>query len=314
MRVIPLRTLPGLRPPWALPYAAPRAPGATRPWLQERAFTTFRWWAILLGVLSSLAAPRHVFASLALLIALAGGNAAVAGLLAAGPDPRRLARARQLATALEWSGAAAFMLLRADEAHAATADVLVLLVAIVGARYRLRGLALGTLAAWFAIALLVAMQTRVHGILSADEAWQVAAERANLIWLTALAIATLVTVSDDERRALAWRHGDDVRALEERHAAERLAMDARHAAELDAFRRERSGLSAREWELLPLLARGLTYAQAAQQMGVEIESIRTYVRRIGAKLDAHGRQAIVAAARQRGWLADDAPRAPQPDA
>jgi DNA-binding CsgD family transcriptional regulator len=236
-------------------------------------------------------------------------------------DARRLARAQAAATALEWGGAVAVIGLRRDDAHASTTGVLLLLLAIVGARYRLRGLVLGTLTAWFLIALLVLLHANAYGALATTDAWQLAGERAELIGVMALAISTLVSVSDGERQVVATERERErgamrsefeaeLRVMMARQESERRALCAEHAAELGQYRRERSGLSDREWELLPLLARGLTYAQAAEQLGVELESIRTYVKRIGAKLAVHGRRAIVAEATARGWIADESPPAP----
>jgi DNA-binding CsgD family transcriptional regulator len=256
-----------------------------------------------------------------LLVFLAVGNLLVARLLADASNARRLARAQAAATALEWGGAVAVIGLRRNEAHASTTGVLLLLLAIVGARYRLRGLVLGTLAAWLILALLVLLHANAYGGLTTTDAWKLASERAELIGVMALAISTLVSVSDGERqviaterererRAMRSEFEDELRVLLARQESERRALCADHEAELGRYRRERSGLSDREWELLPLLARGLTYAQAAEQLGVELESIRTYVKRTGAKLAVHGRRAIVAEATARGWIADDSPPAP----
>jgi len=55
-------------------------------------------------------------------------------------------------------------------------------------------------------------------------------------------------------------------------------------------------LSDRESEVLALIARGLTNAQIADELYLSIETIKTYVKRLYAKLDVHNRaQAAVAA-------------------
>ena len=49
--------------------------------------------------------------------------------------------------------------------------------------------------------------------------------------------------------------------------------------------------------MLALIARGLTNAQIADELYLSIETIKTYVKRLYAKLDVHNRaQAAVAAA------------------
>ena len=55
-------------------------------------------------------------------------------------------------------------------------------------------------------------------------------------------------------------------------------------------------LSDRESEVLALIARGLTNAQIADELYLSVETVKTYVKRLYAKLDVHNRaQAAVAA-------------------
>ena len=55
-------------------------------------------------------------------------------------------------------------------------------------------------------------------------------------------------------------------------------------------------LSDRESEVLALIAQGLTNAQIAEELYLSIETVKTYVKRLYAKLDVHNRaQAAVAA-------------------
>ncbi|MET0145654.1 MAG: response regulator transcription factor [Ilumatobacteraceae bacterium] len=59
-------------------------------------------------------------------------------------------------------------------------------------------------------------------------------------------------------------------------------------------------LSDRESEVLALIARGLTNAQIAEELYLSIETVKTYVKRLYAKLDVHNRaQAAVAASTQQ---------------
>ncbi len=61
-----------------------------------------------------------------------------------------------------------------------------------------------------------------------------------------------------------------------------------------------SELSDRESEVLALIARGLTNAQIAVELYLSIETVKTYVKRLYAKLDVHNRaQAAVAASAHR---------------
>lgn len=58
----------------------------------------------------------------------------------------------------------------------------------------------------------------------------------------------------------------------------------------------RVDLSDRESEVLALIARGLTNAQIAAELFLSVETVKTYVKRLYAKLDVHNRaQAAVAA-------------------
>jgi DNA-binding NarL/FixJ family response regulator len=52
-------------------------------------------------------------------------------------------------------------------------------------------------------------------------------------------------------------------------------------------------LSPRERELLDGLAAGLAYKQIGEQMGVSIDTVRTYIRRIYEKLHVHSRTEAV---------------------
>lgn len=61
-------------------------------------------------------------------------------------------------------------------------------------------------------------------------------------------------------------------------------------------------LSPRESEVLGLLARGFTYGEAAQRMGVQLSTVQSHVRNIYGKLDVHNRSEAVFEARQLGLL------------
>ena len=68
--------------------------------------------------------------------------------------------------------------------------------------------------------------------------------------------------------------------------------------------RDTGPLSAREQEVLELLASGLTSADVGTALGIAEETVQTHVRRSMAKLDARSRTQAVASAIRRGWLGD----------
>jgi len=80
---------------------------------------------------------------------------------------------------------------------------------------------------------------------------------------------------------------------------ERVVAGERVGFDTDASGRPTSrvvDLSDRESEVLALIAKGLTNAQIADELYLSIETVKTYVKRLYAKLDVHNRaQAAVAA-------------------
>lgn len=63
-----------------------------------------------------------------------------------------------------------------------------------------------------------------------------------------------------------------------------------------------SDLSAREHEVLDLLARGFTYTETAQHLRIGVSTVHTHVNGIYRKLDVHNKAEAVFEARQLGWL------------
>jgi DNA-binding CsgD family transcriptional regulator len=61
-------------------------------------------------------------------------------------------------------------------------------------------------------------------------------------------------------------------------------------------------LSAREVEVLHLVAAGRTNPQIATALQIAPDTVRSHMQRLSAKLGVSGRAAIVSAAYQRGWL------------
>ena len=61
-------------------------------------------------------------------------------------------------------------------------------------------------------------------------------------------------------------------------------------------------LSRRESQVLDLIARGFTYPEIAQQLGLSVTTVQTHVRNIYGKLDVHSKTEAVYEARQLGLL------------
>ncbi|MBQ0942966.1 response regulator transcription factor [Ideonella sp. 4Y16] len=78
----------------------------------------------------------------------------------------------------------------------------------------------------------------------------------------------------------------------ERH---RPAAAAAHATEIEP-------LTAKETEVLDLVAKGLTYVEVAAQLGVAVSTVRTHVRGVYGKLGAHNKTEAVFEARQLGLI------------
>jgi DNA-binding NarL/FixJ family response regulator len=58
-------------------------------------------------------------------------------------------------------------------------------------------------------------------------------------------------------------------------------------------KQESEALSARERQVLQLLARGFAYKQIGEEIGVSMDTTRTYIRRIYEKLHVHSRTEAV---------------------
>ncbi len=61
-------------------------------------------------------------------------------------------------------------------------------------------------------------------------------------------------------------------------------------------------LSRRETEVLDLIARGFTYSEIAQQLGLSVTTVQSHVRNMYGKLDVHSKTEAVYEARQLGLL------------
>jgi two-component system nitrate/nitrite response regulator NarL len=66
-------------------------------------------------------------------------------------------------------------------------------------------------------------------------------------------------------------------------------------------------LSPREKEIVTRIARGESTRQMSLTMNITLETVRTYVKKVMAKLGAHSRLQIAALASRDGWLTEQAP-------
>ncbi len=87
--------------------------------------------------------------------------------------------------------------------------------------------------------------------------------------------------------------------------AQILDLSGRRTGTTAAVAGARTPLTAREREVLTLLAHGATSADVATRLGIGDETVQTHVRRARVKLGAHTRTEAVAKALRLGWL--DAP-------
>ena len=65
---------------------------------------------------------------------------------------------------------------------------------------------------------------------------------------------------------------------------------------------ERPKLTARQQQILDLVARGFTYPEVAEQVRVSLNTIHTHIRNIYGKLGVHNKTEAVFEARQIGLL------------
>lgn len=257
-------------------------------WLLETSLVWARWGAAALA-LSLIPLFPSVPLPLSLLPALilALGNAGLTWWLRQRRSAQRLRGACWLATGLEWAAALAVLgLFDWGPPGEVRVSILLLLVMVAGVRFGLTGLTGAAGAAALVVGVLLGTHILLRGGLDGRatqgllQGWEVAV-------VAVLLIAGLVAAREQWRR---W-------------------AEAQWSQDQEAVQRVRFGLSAREWSLLPLLARDeLTYEHIGTALGISSETVKTYVQRIGKKLGVTGRRAVVSAARQHGLL-----RPTQPD-
>ena len=257
-------------------------------WLLESWLLRVRWRGMLtiLAVIP-LSLNDSPLLSVLLALGLTAGNLGITRLMQRAPDPPQLRAIQRFATFLEWAVVLSIMCLHSDETTGLPQAILLVLMVITGARYRLQGLWRATIAAVVIVAGLVLVQSLVFKLLTTSAAIQVFVAWACLMWLMALIIRGVLQASGEWVR---WREG--------RWDHERAGLQGL-----------RYRLSPQERKVLPFLVHeGLTYEEIGKRLCISGETVKTHTRRIGAKLGVSGsRAAVVAAAQTLGLLSSGEP-------
>jgi DNA-binding NarL/FixJ family response regulator len=78
--------------------------------------------------------------------------------------------------------------------------------------------------------------------------------------------------------------------------------DTAHKAETKAMPEDDPALTPREAEVLQLIAKGFSYTEVGQHLGLSLATIQSHVRSIYGKLEVHSRGEAVFEASRRGLL------------
>lgn len=274
--------LPSLMVPMPRPEVAAADADLVRHRLFEVWLLRIRWLSLPPGLpLVPLFPPVAQLLYIPLLVGIAIGNLWLGKVVGGAPDRRLLRKASRVGTVLDWSAVLVYLGLSAGTyAHAILPAALLLLVSTTGFRFGLVGLVVAALTATLGIGVVLSVHVSVLDVLTPRPAIELAIGWAILISLTAVSVAGVLYSLGD------WQLSEEKR---------RTRQDA------DALRLK-FGISAREWEILPLLARGFTYQQVASELHISPETVKTHVRHLGAKLEVTGRVRVVEAARRHGLL------------
>uniref|UniRef100_A0A7C2W758 Response regulator transcription factor n=2 Tax=Thermorudis TaxID=1649508 RepID=A0A7C2W758_9BACT len=252
-------------------------------WGVEAALTRARWCTLVVGLLLLPVWPPGRSSLLGLIaIGVALGNSIVVWLLRQELGSVQLHTIQRVATALEWSSILAVVGVFHDDPAFPWTGLFVLLVLTSGVRCGRRGVLAATLAAAAVTGTLLGVEAFVLHVLEGSRLVTL------LLWATVLLALAGITTSSLLAAADLWHQWHTAQRTHERFA----------------LARRQFGLSQREWELLPLLARDdLTYDQIAAILMISPYTVKTHVQRLGQKLGgAHGRRAVVRAARKAGLL------------
>ncbi len=171
------------------------------------------------------------------------------------------------------------------------------------------GLIIATVGAALAVAILVGVQVQVHGVLAADRALTILVSWGLLFGAAALILGSLLRMGEKRRSEQKTENSlESAVSHETQPMAPWPLVDQFERQPVEAVAPQPSSccLTKREQQLLPLLAQpNLTYQDIGDQLSISPETIKTHVRRMGRKLGVSGRNAVVAVARERGWLGDE---------
>jgi DNA-binding CsgD family transcriptional regulator len=255
-------------------------------WHLERALVWVRWFgiaALMLAIPLTMQDDWLLVAPITVVLVLA--NAATHFLLGGQPSDERVVQCRVLATVIEWSGGLAVFAASEPSLRSSTPVILIVLIMLTSARFRLLGLLTATLLSLATFALLVVYRIEVREVASWSRLWPDMAAWMIAVLMVAAVIWGLIWAGDAARRAI----------------------EVQHESQLIRYRRERSGLTDREWEVLQLLCQGLKEVEIARRLNIGPNTVKTHVSHISDKFEVRGgRSAIVAKARDR-HLIDEVP-------
>lgn len=254
-------------------------------WSLAMSFMRVRWMAIPLYLLLVLFfSPISNILLLALVVLTVGANAWLAWSLHHIHSAQQLNMVQRGATVLDWAITLGIIFLFSLELANWAPALLLLLVLTTGIRSGEPGMLVAMLLAMASVMGLVITQVHVHGDYDFGD--------AGTAWIAwAFLIVTTGCVGHGLLQAMRqYQHWDHARW-------DRFGS---------AVSRFQHGISAREWELLPLLAHeGLTCRQIAAQLHVSPETVKAHVHHLGKKLGVSGRHQVITVARQHGLLSSE---------
>lgn len=229
----------------------------------EAHFARVRWaaallWITLLPLIPTVSRPLMV----AVAVVFTFGSAATWHLLLKASDKNGLQFVQRVTTVVTWTCATGAVTLSADAAATILPAVYLILIVVSAVRYR----RLGAIGASICAIVLTTASFTTHVWLyrsSIDSE----AILFLLFWIVLISLMGSLSY-------IVVRASDEARQ--------------QRANELAKYRRERLGLTAREWEVLDLLVQGFTYAQIATQLHISPRTVESHVTNVGTKLDTPG--------------------------
>lgn len=257
-------------------------------WVRERAILRLHWvfsicFAAAVVIVPTGLQPLDI--SVAALLFL--GAALSGSFLAEAPSWILLRQVRIVMTGIEWCAALAVLIIFSRDFASIAPIAANFLVLPTVMRFHRHGILAGIIGASF-----IAFSWGILHLHIFDTLAHTTVHDLIIAWLLVLPLHVV------------WIgiliHGDrSIHMWDQRHHAFQIAN---YDALLDQYRRERSGLSQREWQILEHLEQELTYTQIGHRLSISPETVRTHVRHIGEKLKVSGRRQIVAEAHIRRLL------------